>query len=191
MIYNEVIHGNLVSVRSALPSDAEQTLKMRQDPLKTRFLHQIDDDITKQVKWLEQQNEREGDYFFVVQDEDGKIIGTSGIYDIIEDFGQSGRIISYGNAFQSFEGHLLVIRFAFEYLGLSELWCTVYKDNQASYKFSRAFGFQFQDPVYDEELDHWVRYGVLKKADYQSYIKEIEHMIYRKMSRPILPWDKY
>ena len=190
MFYNEVIHGNLVSVRSAVPSDAEQTLKLRQDPLKTRFLHQIGNDVTKQVKWLEQQNKREDDYFFVIQDDRGKIIGTSGIYDIIEGVGQSGRLLSYGNAFQSFEGQLLVIRFAFEYLGLSELRCTVYEDNQASYKFSRAFGFQFREPTFDEELGHWVRYGVLKGSDYQRYIEKVEHMIYRQMSRPLMPWDK-
>ena len=190
MLYNEIIHGNLVSVRSAVPGDAEQTLKLRQDPVKTRYLHQIDDDITRQIKWLEQQNEREGDYFFVVLDEYGKIIGTSGIYDIATNLGQSGRLLSYGNAFQSFEGQMLVIRFAFEYLGLSGLWCTVDKDNQASYKFSRAFGFQFREPAFDEESGHWVKYGILKKANYKSYIEKIEHMIYRRKSSPIMPWDK-
>lgn len=189
MLYNEVIHGNLVSVRSAVPSDAEQTLKLRQDPVKTRFLHQIDDDITKQVKWLEQQNEREGDYFFVMLDKQNNMFGTIGIYDIEGKRGHSGRLLSYGNAIQSFEGQLLAIRFAFEYLRLEELWGDVDEQNIASYKFCSEFGFQFDPPVYEKELDRHIRYGTLYKKGYAKYVAKIERFIYRRSLPPVMPWE--
>lgn len=189
MVYEKIIYGTYVNIRSAVPEDAEETLKLRQNPQKTIFLHKLDNDVEKQRKWLNCQQEKNGDYFFVMLDKQKNMYGTVGIYDIKEKRGHSGRLLSYGNAIQSFEGQLLATRFAFEYLGLEELWCDVDEKNMPSYKFCKEFGFQFDDPIYDQELDRYVRYGTLYKKDYMKYIKKIGCFIYRNNLLPAMPWE--
>lgn len=41
MVYDSIIEGLTVKLRSIEESDAEVTYKMRTDPEKTRFVHQI------------------------------------------------------------------------------------------------------------------------------------------------------
>lgn len=189
MIYDKMICGRYVDIRSASLNDAEQTLKLRQDPQKTIFLHQLDNEIDKQKRWLKNQMEKPGDYFFVILDKKNNIIGTIGIYDIEGEKGHSGRLLSYGNSVQSFEGMLLAIRFAFNYLVLDELWGDVDVRNISALEFNKMFGFQFDDLVYDSELNRQVLYGILYKSDFKNYERKIERFIYRNQSKPILPWE--
>ena len=189
MIYDKMICGRYVDIRSASLGDAEQTLKLRQDPQKTIFLHQLDNEIDKQKRWLKNQIEKTGDYFFVILDKKNEIIGTIGIYDIEGKKGQSGRLLSYGNSVQSFEGMLLAIRFAFDYLVLDELWGDVDARNTTALEFNKMFGFRFDDLVYDNELNRQVHRGTLYKSDFENYAKKIERFIYRNQSTPILPWE--
>lgn len=189
MIYDKMICGRYVDIRSASLDDAEQTLKLRQDPQKTIFLHQLDNEIDKQKRWLKNQIEKTGDYFFVILDKKNEIIGTIGIYDIEGKKGQSGRLLSYGNSVQSFEGMLLAIRFAFDYLVLDELWGDVDARNTTALEFNKMFGFRFDKLVYDSELNRQVHHGTLYESDFENYAKKIERFIYRNQSRPILPWE--
>lgn len=190
MTYDKIICGRHVDIRSASLNDAEQTLKLRQESPKTMFLHRLDNDIDKQKSWLQTQRERTGDYFFVILDKEGSMIGTMGIYDIVGKRGHAGRLLSYGNAFQSFEGHLLAVRFAFDYLGLDELWADVDVRNKSSFEFCKRFGFQFEAPVYDSELDRQVQYGSLYKSDFEAYAQKVQRFIYRNEPIPILPWEE-
>ena len=189
MIYDKMICGRYVDIRSASLDDAEQTLKLRQDTQKTIFLHQLDNEIDKQKRWLKNQIEKTGDYFFVILDKKNEIIGTIGIYDIEGKKGQSGRLLSYGNSVQSFEGMLLAIRFAFDYLVLDELWGDVDARNTTALEFNKMFGFRFDGLVYDNELNRQVNRGTLYKSDFENYSKKIERFIYRNQSTPILPWE--
>ena len=109
----------------------------------------------------------------------GKKIGTVGIYDIKGNVGHLGRLIIQGNPFQSFEATLLAIQFAYNILGLEELYGDVHIDNTASLNISEAVGIHFKEPVYEKEIDRWVRYGTAYRSEFPAYERKIKKLIYR------------
>lgn len=179
MVYNKEISGEYVKIRSIKETDAEFSMKIRQDKKKNKFLHFVDNDIEKQRIWIKNQRETTNDYFFIAQTIEEKYVGTVGIYDIVDKVGHLGRLLMIGNPFQTFEAMLLSMIFAYEILGLDELYGDVHVDNTASMNISEAFGFHFENPVYDKELDRWVRYGISYKSEFSDYRKSIEELIYR------------
>lgn len=179
MIYEGKIEGRLVNLRSATEEDAQVTLTMRLNKEKTRFLHPVDNDVVKQRNWIRKQRETLGDYFFVVEDKNDNPIGMMGIYEIENDRGHSGRLLMYGNALQSYEAYLLLFRFGFDILGLKELFGDTDINNISAIKFSKAYGFQYNEPIYDAEMNRNVCWGTLSLNDFLRHASEIEKMIYR------------
>ena len=179
MIYNEPIKGKYVLIRSAEILDARFTLDIRQDKEKTKYLHAVENNIDKQIDWLERQREAKGDYFFIVENFSGKELGTVGVYDIKGNIGHLGRLLMIGNPFQTFEAILLSMNFAYDVLGLEELYGDVLVGNSPSMNISEAVGFHFKEPVYEEELDRWVKYGTSYKNEFPEYRNRIETLIYR------------
>ncbi len=169
-----------MSLRPVAESDAAYTTEIRQDSEKTKFLHAVDNDIEKQTAWIRRQREAAGDYFFIAGTPDGEDVGTVGVYDIEGKKGCLGRLLMTGNPFQTFEATLLAMEFAYDTLGLSELYGDVVEGNSASYNLSEAFGFHFEEPVYSEELkanlSHCVSYG----AEFDKYAAKIRELIYRE-----------
>ena len=82
MIYNGTMKGKYVILRSVLPKDTETTLNMRLDPEKTKYLHPVENSLDKQKRWIMEQNNRKGDYFFIAHNYSEHPIGTFSIYDI-------------------------------------------------------------------------------------------------------------
>lgn len=179
MVLDKKIHGKYVTLRSVNEDDAEITMQLRQNKDKTRFLHHVDSDIKQQLRWIKEQMEREGDYFFAVIDQSEAVIGTMGIYEIEGDKGHIGRLLMYGNAIQSYEAYLLLICFGFETLGLRELYGDTDINNTTAMRFSQMFGFQYKKPVYDEELNRDVCYCSLIEKDFELCRKKLDRMIYR------------
>ena len=179
MVFKEPIQGKYVLIRSAEVQDAKFTMDIRQDKEKTKYLHVVDNNLDKQSAWLERQREAEGDYFFIAEDFKGKGLGTVGIYDIEGKVGHLGRLLMIGNPFQTFEATLLSMIFAYDVLGLDELYGDVHVDNSPSMNISEAVGFHFRDPIYEEELDRWVKYGTSYKQEFPEYRNKIESLIYR------------
>ena len=180
MVYNQIINGRYVTLRSVNEEDARFTMEIRQDKEKTRYLHKVEYSVEKQIEWIKQQREAEGDYFFLAQSvKDGKELGTIGVYDIKGTVGHLGRLLMVGNPFQSFEATLLAMQFAYNTLELEELYGDVHVDNKASLNISEAVGIHFKDPVFDKELDRWVKYGTSYKTEFPRYESEIKNLIYR------------
>ncbi|MBQ8945910.1 MAG: GNAT family N-acetyltransferase [Lachnospiraceae bacterium] len=179
MIYDQIIKGRYVSLRSMDESDARFSLDIRQDKEKTKYLHPVDNDIDKQTAWIKRQMETPGDYFFVAETADGDKVGTIGVYGIEGNLGHLGRLLMVGNPFQSFEATMLAMKFAYEILGLDELYGDVHVDNTASIHISGAMGFHFKEPVYEEELDRWVKYCTSYRSEFPEYEAKISQMIYR------------
>lgn len=179
MVYNKIIEGEYVRLRSITIEDAEFSLEIRQDPIRNRFLHHVDNDLEKQKRWIEDQRSREGDYFFIVETKKGKMIGTVGIYDIKGDTGTLGRLLFIGNPYATFEGTMLAAEFGYEVLGLDKLTGDVDENNQASLNISEAIGFKFQESVYDEDMNRYVKYGIGYRSEFGKYKNQIKKMIYR------------
>ena len=179
MVYENIIRGRYVSIRSINEDDAEFSVKIRQDEEKNKYLHKVDANIGKQIEWIRNQRKAEGDYFFIAETLAGKKIGTVGIYDIKGKVGHLGRLLMIGNPFQTFEATLLSMQFAYNILDLEELYGDVHVDNKASLNISEAVGIHFEEPVYEEELDRWVKYGTAYKHEFPKYESEIKSLIYR------------
>lgn len=179
MVYDKLIEGRYVRLRSAEEKDAQYIVDIRQDPGKTRFLHPVDNDVDKQKDWIKKQRESEGDYYFIAETFDGERKGTISVYGITGNVGHLGRILMTGNPFVTFEATILAMRFAYYELELEELYGDVHVDNTASINLSGAVGFHFMEPVYEEELDRWVKYCTSYKTEFPEYEKSICEMIYR------------
>ena len=179
MVLENAITGRYVLIRSITEEDAAFSMEIRQDKEKTKFLHSVEANLEKQICWIRKQRIAAGDYFFIAETLTGKKVGTVGIYDIENKRGHLGRLLMIGNPFQTFEAVLLSMQFAYDKLGLEELYGDVHVDNTPSLNISEAVGIHFQDPVYDAELDRWVKYGTAYKNEFSKYKREIESLIYR------------
>lgn len=180
MVYEGLIKGRYVTLRSADASDVEYTLQIRQNKELNRFMHPVDNDPGKQLNWILGQRDREGDYFFVAQTLDGERVGTVSIYDIQGSSGHLGRLIMTGNPFCTFEATIMAMRFAYDELGLEELHGDVHVDNKASKNLSEAVGFHMKEPEFEPGLDRWVMYCTAYKSEFSTYEENIKGLIYRE-----------
>ena len=98
MFYDELLEGRYVDLRSVDENDAEFTLKIRQDPEFTKFLPKIENTLEQQKNWIRYQRNKEGDYFFVVQNKAGERIGTIGLFDVTDVQCEGGRVAVGGSA---------------------------------------------------------------------------------------------
>ncbi len=179
MVYDKILKGKYVKLRSIELSDAEFSMKIRQDKKKTKYLHVVEASVEKQIEWIKKQRKMEGDYFFITESLSDEGIGTLGIYDIKKKVGHLGRLLMVGNPFQTFEAIILAMHFAYDILDLDELYGDVQVENTPSLHISEAVGFHFDTPVYDEVLDRWFRYGKAYKSEFSSYKSKINDLIYR------------
>lgn len=153
MVYDGVLKGQYVYLKSCNEDDAEFTLSLRKDPELGKFFPALNKiTVDEQREWIRSQRRKEGDYFFVVWNKDDVRIGTIGLSDIDENSGEGGRIIfREGNPYEVSEAQLLIDRFAFDVLNLSVVRGTVFADNHRAIKFSRRFSGHVYDPERDNE----------------------------------------
>ena len=180
MKYDGKIEGKYVTLRAVEIEDAESTLSMRTDPKNSgRFFHSVGGDIEKQREWIKNQQVKEGDWFFIAEDKQGKPVGTIGMSDVHDKTGFSSRLIGIGNAFQSFEIQMLIIDWGFDYLHLEMILGDVDEANGPALRLAKQIGWKFEDPVYNEERGRRVIFLSLTKELYEPARKKLEKMIYR------------
>ena len=113
MVYNGILEGKYVNLRSVEEKDAEFTLSLRQDPILTKYLPKLDITLEQQINWIRKQRVKEGDFYFLVEKKDGERIGVLGVYDVEGNHAETGRIAIVGTAFESIEAQLLSFVFSF------------------------------------------------------------------------------
>lgn len=179
MVYEKVIQGLTVALRSVEETDAEITYQMRMDKEKTRFIHQISGTIEDQRKYIQSQRKKDGDYLFLVTNLEGKPIGMRGVYNIHGKEAESGRTIGYGNPYENMEALLLGFDFAFDILGIEYLHMDAVEGNKSIRSIQEKVGAKRVRDEYDEELGVNLIYSVLNKAVYKerrpALIKLIEN----------------
>lgn len=177
MVYEGIIEGMTVNMRSVLPEDAEITYAMRMDQEKVRFMHKISGTVEDQRNYIINQNKKPGDYLFLVVDKTFKPIGMRGIYDIKEDSAESGRTIGYGNAFQNMEALLLGFDFAFNTLGVSTVLMDAAANNTSVRGIQQQIGAVEYERKYLEDLGYEYVFSALDKEIYYQKRKSIYKMI--------------
>lgn len=178
MVYNGIIEGRYVNLRSVEERDAEFTLSLRQDPNLTKYLPKLDITLDQQISWIRKQRNQVGDYYFVVENKKGEKIGVIGVYDVNGDCAETGRIAMIGNAFESIEAQLLSFDFSFDILKLEKTVNYVMADNIHALRFSQMFGSQSSDPFADSDGNMRID-GVITKASYLKSKDKIIKMLYR------------
>lgn len=178
MVYNGLIEGKYVNLRSVEEKDAEFTLSLRQDPNLTKYLPKLNITIEEQIEWIKKQRTKEGDYYFVIEDKSGVPKGVIGVYDIHGNYAETGRIAVIGNAVESIEAQMLSFDFAFDYLKLEYTVNYVMADNNHALRFSQLFGSISSEPYLDNDGKMRID-GKINKESYQNAKKKIVKMIYR------------
>lgn len=180
MVYDGVLEGKYVDLRSCTEEDAEFTREIRKDPEIVKFLPAIDNTLEQQKTWIRHQREKEGDYFFVVWDKEGNRLGTISIYDVNGKHAESGRLaIKSKNPFQALEAQILSFRFAFGELGLECIDGFIFADNDRAIRFNQQFGGRHYPPTVDEQgrkiikIENW-------REDFEVVDKKLSSILYRE-----------
>jgi hypothetical protein len=157
--------GNKLVLREVDAADAAYILSLRLDPKKGAHLSAVDDDVSKQVAWIERYKEGTGQAYFVIcrkQEDDGagERIGTVRLYNAIGDsFSWGSWIIADGVAPDvAMESALIVYRYALDHLGFLHSHFEVNRENRTVWNFhERLFGARRvgeDDVEYRFEQDH-------------------------------------
>ena len=85
MVYDKVIVGKFVDLRSITPEDAEFSYNIRADKRNKDTVGQLAESVDAQRRYIENQMQKPDDYYFVVLNKKGERIGLIGVYDIIVD----------------------------------------------------------------------------------------------------------
>lgn len=186
MVYEDLIPGKTVCLRSIEERDAEATFLMRSDPEKSRFIHAAKGTVDDQVEFIRRQRKTPGDYLFVAEDVgDGRLVGMRGVYHWSpeEKVAESGRLISIGNQIQGTEIMMLGFDFAFDVLGVDRVFMTTLEPNASVLSIQQRAGAKVIRKVPDEEFGCLRYESYLERSDYFEKREHIFSLIERFAGR--------
>lgn len=142
MVLDDRLEGKYVYLRFVNTDDAAFICDIRNDNNLNKYVHAVSPDIKAQKEWIRKQMSRENDYYFVVCSNEGLPIGLASIYDVDHANGQAefGRWVSRGNALQNVETAVLAFDFAFDKLGIQEVYMRTMMANSTVRNFWNHFG---------------------------------------------------
>ena len=142
MVFDGILYGKTVRLRSVEEADAASTLAMRMNTSVNQYLTKIDDDVEKQRDFIRKQRTVDGDYLFIAEDTDGRPIGMRRVYHVSKngDVCYTGSLIGIGNAVQNTEIALMGYDFAFQILGVKKIILEVVADNVNVINSQKRYG---------------------------------------------------
>lgn len=177
ILKNEII-GKYSKLRSVKTEDAEFILSLRLNNSLNKHINKVDNDIKKQEEWISLQQQREGDYYFLILDLDNQPFGTISLYNIKENSAEFGRWVSKGNMILNIESVLLIHKFAFEYCDLDFVYTNTMAENKKVINFHKRFGATIEDNhIFDKETGFTFSRGFIKHKEF----KNIEKINYKKI----------
>lgn len=183
MIIEKPIIGKHVIMRSVQCSDAPFILKLRLDENIRKFISPTENNVEKQIQWIQEQREREGDYYFLYTDLNGERLGVISVYHIQNGVGESGRQMSLGGSVHNMEAEYLMMCFVFEVLKLKKIFFTIYTFNKSVISKNKRLGIVFEKIVQVNNIDSV--YGELNSVTFlekwkpkmETYLKRVENLI--------------
>lgn len=128
--------------------DADFILKLRTNPVLSRFLHATDSDVEKQKAWIRgyKERERRGEDYYFIFFKDNNPVGLNRIYSIHDKTFTTGSWLFDPNApFEcSIAASIIVRELAFEEMGfeLEDGYDGVHVNNKQVYKFNKLIGLK-------------------------------------------------
>ena len=160
------IEGKSVYLSPATIEDADFTYRIRQDKERTKYMHRVEGGVEAQKNWINNQREREGDYFFVVFTSEGMPIGTASAYNINNNEAEIGRVLLNGNKIQNIEALVLIYDFAFYHIKVDMIKAEIAVDNIASLGVALRMGGVETYRDYNEEVSSEMVWVEVYKEEY-------------------------
>ena len=148
----DILAGNFVKLRCANQADAEFTLAIRQDPEITKILPPIHNTLEQQREWLLKQIVAEDSCFLIIENLQGKALGTLSFYNIDWEnrVCEMGRLCSYGTPVENIEANVLLTDYLFMELKFVKLTGQVQLANIHVKSYNERFGYEYIRNAYME-----------------------------------------
>lgn len=162
IIHPEMLQGKYVNLREVTLDDAEFILELRTNAKKSRFIHQTENNIQKQIEYLNHYFSLKNEWYFIIENKKNIPIGTIRIYNVHYPRFTGGSWIMIDGVIpqESFEGDLLVKRYAFEVLDFKESIFDVRKNNVKVVRYHKICGARIID---ENDQDYIFKFD---KCDY-------------------------
>ncbi|WP_298069566.1 GNAT family N-acetyltransferase [uncultured Mailhella sp.] len=147
IVHPEMLQGKYVNLREVTLDDAAFILELRTDEKKSRFLHKTDHDLQKQIDYLKRYFTLDNEWYFIIENKKHEPLGTTRIYNVqgARFTGGSWLMKDGATPQESFEGDLLLRRYAYESLNFEESIFCVHKDNIKVVRYHKICGSKIID----------------------------------------------
>ena len=144
--------------------DAAFILSLRCDPKKSRFLHETENNLEKQIAYLEHYFTLDNEWYFIIENKKHEPLGTNRFYNVHGTQYTSGSWLMKDGALpqETLEGVLLSRKMAFEMLGFRKNCFDVRKENKKVVRFHKILGSVI---VSEDDVDYFLE---LTDASYQK-----------------------
>lgn len=186
MKHNIRINGYSYRLRPVSIEDAQFIVETRlEDEKKSQYVHKISPDVNLQINWLNKYFERDGDYYFVVENIfTNEKEGLISIYDINGDVAEWGRWVLKRGSLGALESVNLIYKVAFEKLGLQEVYTKTVEDNTTVVNFHKSINAKFRAVLKDEfELEGKTYNAVEQYVDREYYFSELQDNLEQKCQK--------
>ena len=185
------LDGYCYRLRPVKLSDAEFIVKTRlEDAERNIYIHKISPDVSLQEEWIRNYLERDGDYYFIVENRfSNESEGLIAFYNVEGNKAEWGRWVIKKGSFAAAESVKLLYKIAFEQVGLDELYCDTIEDNKAVVSFHTSIGEKTREVIKDGvELNGTYYNAVIQYSDRKNFYEVVEprldnnaYMIYKRM----------
>ncbi len=135
------IRGNKTILSEITEADAEDILRLRNDPAHNKFLFQKPISSEEQINWIKKNQGDQKARNFKVTNLAGEFKGTISIYNIVDGRGEFGRYI-VTNPVHAIESEYLLLDLCFGELGLKSVYCQTNIENKAVWRQHTKLGFR-------------------------------------------------
>jgi RimJ/RimL family protein N-acetyltransferase len=188
--HDEPIEGFLWRIRSVQEEDASFVTELRDpDKPRSKYLNPISGFVQDQKEWIRSQRQTRGDYYFVLESiKTSKNDGLIGIYNLSPRSAEWGRWILREGCLGSAESMLLIYRFGFDLLGLSEMYSRTLSSNSKVLKLHDSLGSERSNsgginaPKVPEK-NHFIEHRVTKnlfESDVRMRLEKLAVYIFEK-----------
>jgi len=185
------LDGYCYRLRPVKLSDAEFIVKTRlEDAERNIYIHKISPDVSLQEEWIRNYLERDGEYYFIVENRfSNEPEGLIAFYNVEGNKAEWGRWVIKKGSFAAAESVKLLYKIAFEQVGLDELYCDTIEDNKAVVSFHTSIGEKTREVIKDGvELNGTYYNAVIQYSDRKNFYEVVEprldsnaYMIYKRM----------
>lgn len=167
MVYNGILKGKYVNLRSVEEKDAEIILQIRNNPKISKYLPPLNVTIEEQRAWITKQRSDSDSYYFLWETPNGDPIGTISLYDMNGNHSEMGRMCSIGEPAANVEAFILFLDFVFDIIKLDYTTGWVYEGNKSVIALNNALGMVWTENKIDSQGNPY-RDCVMTKESYKQ-----------------------